>query len=307
VTPVRLLLLGRGVSAAEHILLVEDEARARDAMAVLLADAGYRVTAVADGVAALGAARRDPPALVISDVMMPRGDGFDLVRWLRARATTAHVPILLMSAISEPERRARGLDLGADDFVAKPVNLGELLARVRVHLRHAHDREALQRRSLIDPLTGVLNRGGIGDELHRELHRARRNGTALSVLMIDIDRFKALNDLHGHLVGDAVLRHVARAIAEAVRVVDHVGRYGGDEFVVVLPGAGADAARVLADRLRRLRFPHDPIAADDPIEVSVSIGAATLRGDDSTRSLLERADQAMYRSKRSGELPAKPA
>jgi diguanylate cyclase (GGDEF)-like protein len=286
-----------------HILVVEDEPTARDAMSTLLVGEGYRVTAVSDGVAAFDAARRDPPSIVISDIQMPRSDGFDLVKRLRAQHATAHVPIMLMSALSAPNRRVRGLDLGADDFLPKPIDFGELLARVRGHLRRAADREALERRALLDPLTGVLNRRGIMAELQRELHRARRYATPLSVLMIDVDRFKALNDTHGHQAGDTVLRHVASSLAAAVRTVDHVGRFGGDEFLVVLPDTDAAAAGALAGRLRSLRLPRLAIPSAAEIDVTVSIGAATATSDETVQQLLERADQAMYRVKRTSDLP----
>lgn len=286
-----------------HILVVEDDQNARDALTTLLADEGYRVTAAEDGVAALEAALRDPPSIVISDVNMPLGDGFDLVKRLRTDQATAHVPIVLLSALSAPNRRVHGLDLGADDFLAKPVDIDELLARVRAHLRRAQDREALERRSLIDPLTGVLNRRGIAAELQRELQRARRASVPLSVLMIDVDRFKSINDNYGHQAGDTVLRHVSAAVASAVRVVDHVGRYGGDEFLVVLPGTSAEAASVLAGRLRSLRLPRLAIPSDVEIAVTISIGVATFRDDETAQQLLERADQAMYRVKRSSQPP----
>jgi two-component system cell cycle response regulator len=208
-----------------------------------------------------------------------------------------------MSALAAPNRRIRGLDLGADDFVAKPVDFGELLARVRAHLRRAQERDELERRSLLDPLTGVLNRRGIAAELNRELHRARRSGAHLSVLMVDVDHFKALNDTHGHQAGDTVLRHVAGALVAAVRVADQVGRYGGDEFLVVLPDTDLEAATALATRLHAVRLPRLALCGAE-LEVTASIGAATLLGDDTVDSLVERADRQMYRVKKTGEMEA---
>jgi two-component system, cell cycle response regulator len=289
--------------AAVHILVVEDDVLARDAMAELLRDEGYRVTTATDGVAAIAAIDDELPDLVISDVRMPGADGFDVVRRLRSRPTSEQTPILLVSAESEAHRRVVGLDLGADDFLTKPVDPGELLARVRSQLRRAEERGELARRAVSDPLTGVLNRRGIGAALQREEQRARRTGGSLSVLMVDVDHFKALNDALGHQVGDTVLRQVARSLTDAVRAVDHVGRFGGDEFLVVLPDADAAAAGALALRLRSLRLPALGIDGDRELEVTISIGTATLRADETIDTMVERSDREMYRVKRTGELP----
>jgi two-component system cell cycle response regulator len=285
------------------ILVVEDDATTREAMAALLRDDGHVVVTASDGVAALAAVEQSPPDLVISDVRMPRGDGFHLVRRLRALPRSVNIPILLVSALGDPARKAAGLDLGADDFIAKPVDTTELLARVRAHLRQVRRREELERRAIIDPLTGVVNRRGIYGVLQKEEQRARRGGTPLSVLMIDIDRFKALNDRYGHQAGDTALRYVAAALADAVRIADHVGRCGGDEFLVVLAGTDAPDASALAQRLRNLRLPALALGEEE-VPITISIGAATLRPDDTIDAMVERADREMYRVKRTGEMPA---
>ena len=287
-----------------HILVVEDDALSRDAMAALLRDEGHVVTTAADGVEAMVSVEHEVPELVITDVRMPRGDGLYLVQRLRARPDAAQIPILLVSATGDPARRAAGLDLGADDFLVKPVDGGELLARVRAQVRNLRNRRELERRAILDSLTGVVNRRGIRAVLQKEEQRARRHGTPLSVLMVDIDRFKALNDRFGHQVGDTALRHVARGLADAVRLADHVGRWGGDEFLVVLADTDAVAAAALADRLRDLRLPPLAVGDADGVAVTVSIGAATLRPGDTIDTLVERADREMYRVKRTGELPA---
>jgi two-component system cell cycle response regulator len=235
---------------------------------------------------------------------MPRGDGFHLVKRLRAGRATQHVPILLVSAIGAPDRRAAGIELGADDFLTKPVDVRELLARVRGHLRRAQDRARLERRALIDPLTGVLNRRGICEVLKRELGRALRTGGPLSVLVVDVDHFKAINDRYGHQAGDTVLRHVARTLNEAVRIADHVGRSGGDEFLVVLPDTDGAAALTLGGRLHNLQLPPLAVEPAREVDVTISIGTATARPDDTSDTLVERADREMYRVKKTGELPA---
>lgn len=292
------------LTAPDHILVVDDEPDAREGLADLLQDHGYRVTTAGDGLAALAAIEQDPPGLVISDVQMPRADGYHLVRGLRASRATAHVPILLLSALGEPQRRANGLDMGADDYLAKPVDARELLARVRAQFRRSRERAELERRSLVDPLTGVMNRRGIAAVLQRELARAGRTGGALSVLMVDVDRFKQINDIHGHPVGDVVLRHVARALDDAVRTVDNVGRFGGDEFLVVLSDTDGAAAEILCNRLRVLRLPPLAGATGEDVAVSISIGVATMRAGDTPETLIERADLAMYQVKRSGRARA---
>lgn len=270
----------------------------------LLEGEGYAVTNTPDGLSALAAVERAVPAMIISDVSMPGMDGFELVRELRARTASADVPILLLSAIAQPTRRVTGLDLGADDFVAKPVDLDELLARIRALLRRARQREEIERRATLDLLTGVLNRTGLDAALHREQQRALRNDEPLSILMIDLDKFKALNDEHGHLAGDRALRCVANALLAAVRSSDYVGRYGGDEFIIVLPSSSAASAARLAARLRCVRMPAISVGAETEIVVQVSIGEATLTPEDTIDTLVERADSAMYRNKRTSQAPA---
>jgi two-component system, cell cycle response regulator len=293
----------RGVAVAvaaeptDRILVVEDDDDAREALAELLVEQGYDVATARDGIEAIEMAERAPPTLVISDVCMPRRDGFALIGELRRHTASADTPIILMSGITERERRVRGLDLGADDYLGKPVDADELLARVRVHLRNARRRQELERRSLLDPLTGVLNRRGLMAALRREYERVHRGGAPLSVLVFDVDRFKELNDNHGHQVGDLVLRHIAREISDAVRAVDHVGRVGGDEFLVVIPDADEAAVDALAARLAELRLP--PLMFDGTaLDVGVSIGVATLRAGETVDQLLARGDAAMYQRKR---------
>lgn len=281
----------------DRILVVEDDDDIREALEALLEEHGYAVDTASDGAEAFAMVEQDPPALVISDVMMPGVDGYQLVEKLRKRPASADIPIILLSALQDPERKVAGLDLGADDYISKPTRPDELLARIRVHLRHAHRQQALTRRSLIDPLTGTLNRRGILSVLRRERERALKTGAPLSVLMLDIDGFKALNDTYGHKAGDTVLRQLARAIVEALRVVDHVGRLGGDEFVVAVPDGDPVAAAGLAARLSVLELPPLEIQ-DGSLQVHVSVGVATLRQGESVDELLERADEEMYRRKR---------
>lgn len=277
--------------------MVDDDDDGRDALAALLEAHGYGVMRARDGSEALRTTERESPSLVISDVVMPRMDGFELVRTLRSRSSSADVPVILLTGHDETTRRVEGLDLGADDFLAKPVAPAELLARVRVHLRHAERRRELERRIHIDPLTEVLNRRGVMAVLRRELERSRRVGTPLSVIVLDVDSFKRLNDTYGHAAGDAALVNIARALTEAVRAIDMVGRLGGDEFVVIVPGGDEAAASALADRIGALTAATVD-SGGQAIEVSVSAGVAALNAGETIEQLLDRADRAMYRRKR---------
>jgi len=278
----------------DRILVIDDERAARDALAELLRDEGYLVDTASDGADGLAQIDRDPPSLVISDVRMPRMSGLQMVQRMRTRPTTAHLPVILMSAITGRERRMAGFETGADDFIEKPIDFDELRARVRIQLRHVHHERDLERRTLLDPLTGVLNRRGVTGELHHAQARAARDGNPLSVLLVDVDRFKALNDEYGHRAGDTALRQVGRALENAVRTVDRVGRIGGDEFLVIAHGSDHGDAQVLAERLRALVMPRLAVAPGIDITVTFSVGVATLQNGESITELVDRADRDMY-------------
>ena len=285
------------MTTTEQILVVDDDESTRDALAELLGADGYDVVTAANGIEALDRIHHATPSVVVCDVRMPRGGGLELVQKLRLRNATAHVPVIMISAAAGRDRRLEALSLGADDFVAKPIDIDELKARIQVQLRHVHHQRELERRSSLDPLTGVLNRRGLTAELKREQARSVREGTALSVLVVDIDGFKGINDSYGHKIGDTALRLLARTISDEVRTIDHVGRIGGDEFVVLAPGADPAAAGALAHRLRQIAL---PIAVGDhtDLRVTISVGDATLQPDESIDELLDRADRAMYLTKR---------
>jgi diguanylate cyclase (GGDEF)-like protein len=270
------------------ILVVEDDANARTALAELLEHLGHEVVTACDGLSGLELARTGSFDLVITDLRMPRLDGLAMIAKLRELAAHADTPIVLLSALNDPVQRASALDLGADDFLSKPVVLDELLARVRLHLRHGSRSRELRDRAVVDELTGVLNRRGSRDLLERELRRVERSGAPLTALLIDIDGFKAINDERGHASGDRVLKQVARNLALDIRAHDRVGRWGGDEFIVILPETDALEARQLVHRLRAAVLP-----------VRISIGAATAQAADSVESMLDRADAAMYVDKAS--------
>ncbi len=281
-----------------RILVVDDDTGSRQALAELLRDEGYTVDTAIDGDEALSSVAEDPPDLIISDVHMPHVDGLDLVVQLRQRAALSDMPIILVSGVDDPTGRIGGLDLGADDYLPKPLDAEELLARIRLHLRHANRSREIVARSAIDELTGLLNRGGILGVLERERERARRDGTPLAVMVLDIDGFKSINDTLGHSAGDEVLARIADKLVRAVRTTDRVGRFGGDEFLIVAPNTGPAAIEVLIRRIKSAQ--RTPIELTDGSQLSLhlSLGSAIDGGTLTMEELFNHADAAMYREKR---------
>ncbi|MCA9676025.1 MAG: diguanylate cyclase [Kofleriaceae bacterium] len=281
-------------AAPPRILLVEDDPRDRAALCARLAAEGFEVVTAEEPAQVVAELERACPALVISELRTPRLDGGSVIAWLRRRDPLAEVPIIVVSADGGA---AVALHLGADDHVRSPVDPDELVARVHLHLRQARRLRDLARRASIDALTGVLNRRGIHAVLRRERLRALRAGGPLSILAVDVNRLKHVNDTHGHPVGDALLRQVAHDLTTNLRLADRLGRVGGDEFTIVVPDASLAGAQVLADRLRGLRWRADgPGGTMEP--VGVAVGAAVLEGTESSLALIARADQAMYADKR---------
>jgi len=316
-------------ASQDHILVTDDSLTVRMMLKSHLEGAGYRVSTCADGEACLAQleAGTDPPDLVLLDVVMPGMDGLEVLGRLKSGEDRGYLPVILLTAQGEVSDRVHGLDQGADDYIAKPFEADELLARVRAHIRIKRLRDALaaqndaleaanrDKAALLeeleaknaqlaelaqtDPLTGVANRGHIEDFLADEVARARRHGHRLSVGMLDIDYFKRINDGFGHPFGDRVIREVARIMAETVRQVDKVGRYGGEEFLLVLPDTDLEGARILAERIRAA---VDAVVFEpEGFQGTVSIGVSQwAKGTESWESLVSQADQALYEAKETG-------
>jgi two-component system, cell cycle response regulator len=250
------------------------------------------------------------PDLVICDLVMP---GFDGLKFLSLRATRPellHVPVLILTAEGDTNRKVEVLDRGASDYVTKPFNEKELIARVRVHLRVKVLQDELRQANarldalaVTDGLTGLFNRRHFDGLLVNEVKRTLRYKTPLALILIDLDHFKRVNDEHGHAVGDLVLRNVSRAIAESVRATDFVARYGGEELAVILtqtPLAGArDVAERLRHRIESIAHVHD----NGTLQRTASFGLAALDGADEPidpQELVRRADECLYKAKNAG-------
>jgi diguanylate cyclase (GGDEF)-like protein len=293
-----------------RVLIADDDAVHLRQMESLLAKMGYEVLKAADGAQALKALEgSDPIPLVVADWMMPQMDGLQLCREIRKRYADRFIHVILLTMRDRSDDVVAGLEAGADDYLVKPVNHGELSARLRAAQRlielqgkllEAHER--LRVLATHDELTGILNRRAILDTMAREIDRSERQGQPMAALLIDLDYFKRVNDTHGHLAGDDVLREAAHRIAATVRSYDTVGRYGGEEFLVVTSNLDSGGALELAERVRT-QFKKDPITTGGKsLPVTLSVGVATLGGGQKAEinKLLALADDCLYKAKRSG-------
>jgi two-component system cell cycle response regulator len=291
-----------------RILIADDERVSRTLLKATLTKLGHDVVGVDNGIDAIRVLLEpDGPRLAILDWMMPGADGLTVCATVRERAS-AYVYIILLTSRDRQADMVEGLGAGADDFLTKPLNVIELTARLRsgervieLQQRLLESQAALQHEATHDRLTGLWNRGAVLDHLERELNRTRREGVSMSVLLADIDRFKRINDTYGHAVGDQVLREIGRRIRSLLRAYDAAGRYGGEEFLLVLPGADACNARLVAERVRQGVHATPVTSESASLEVSVSIGLACtdVVGFESSALMLV-ADDALYRAKAGG-------
>ncbi len=303
------------MSEPATLLVVDDDVETRAFVRAVLEHDGYIVREAATGQEALLAISRERVELVLLDVWMPAMDGFQAVQAIKRRPGP-FLPVILLTGADDPASRARGIAAGADEILGKPVHPFELRLRVRAMLRiqqltaelHAANRR-LRLLARTDELTHVRNRRGLRAALAREFRRAERYGGELSLLALDLDCFKQVNDAHGHAVGDPVLRAVAQALAGALRQVDVVGRTGGEEFVIVAPETTLGEAMRVAERVRAAVADVRVPTAQGDVQVTVSCGVASYRelGAADPDALLAAADAALYRAKALGRDRAEAA
>jgi two-component system cell cycle response regulator len=308
----------RGVLPAEdtRILVVDDHPDNVEIIDARLSSRGYQIETATNGQEALEKVQANPPHLILCDVMMPLMDGYEVSRRIKGDESLPYIPIILVTARDSTQDKVEGLEAGADDYLTKPVNFPELEARVRSMLRIKRLQDELDQKnrelelankrlrklSITDGLTELFNHRHIHQLLREEFERSRRTEEPVAVAMLDLDRFKQVNDTYGHPTGDVILYETAQILKETAREIDMVGRYGGEEFIAILPNTNEDEAANFAERVRRQVAEH--VYRDEATEVrmTLSSGVASYPEEnvEGAEVLLKRADEALYLAKESG-------
>jgi two-component system, cell cycle response regulator len=310
VRPERVVRPGESPDNVPLILVVDDNPDNLEIISTRLRFRGYEVAVAERGEEAIAKVYEADPDLILLDIMMPDMDGYEVARRIRSRKDLAYIPIIVVTARDSTEDKVTGLDAGADDYLTKPINFPELEARVRSMLRIKRLQDQLEEKnreleqlSIRDGLTGLYNHRHLHELLAEEYERSRRTGEPMSVVMLDLDRFKEVNDTHGHQAGDRVLEELSAILRESAREIDKLGRYGGEEFMAILPDSDPQAAVTFAERVREMvRRQRFEISEHEPLRMTISAGVASYPHDgaDSARRLVHHADLALYSAKNSG-------
>jgi len=249
------------------------------------------------------------PDLILLDIIMPKIDGYEVCKNLKEDKKTKEIPILFLSAKDSSEDKIKGFNIGALDYITKPFNPTELLARVKTHVELKQSREKLLKAykelkiaATIDPLTKILNRGAITERLKEEQARFNRNGEYFSIIMGDIDNFKKFNDTYGHDCGDIVLREVATTLKKSLRRQDAVGRWGGEEFLIILSGTAQENSFIAAEKLRKKIEDLQVIYEKQKLNITITLGLTDI--DKYTKNIdefIKIADNALYKGKNKGK------
>ncbi|MCD6152433.1 MAG: diguanylate cyclase [Syntrophobacterales bacterium] len=295
------------------VLIAEDDPVSRILLKKILHKAGYEVTSVENGRKALDLFNDKSFPVILTDWMMPEIDGLELCRIIRNKAFEGYIYIILLTAKDSKDDIVKGLEAGADDYLTKPFNRAELLARLNTAIRILKLEESLKKAneeiriiSITDPLTGCYNRAFMTQCLSQEIQRARRYNHAFSLILCDIDKFKIINDTYGHQTGDKILEEFTQCIMMSIRNdIDMLFRYGGDEFLIALPETDIKGACTLAERLRESVSQKRITAQEKQIRITSSFGVTdfdptTTDEEISSETLISRADKCLYKAKKEG-------
>jgi len=293
-----------------RVLIAEDDAISRRVLQAMLRKWDYETAVACDGNEAWSQLQQPQgPRLVILDWMMPGLDGLEICRRIRRQQQDNYTYVILLTARGQRENIIQGMNAGADDYITKPFDAGELKVRLGAARRilELQDKllavhEALREQATHDSLTGLLNRPAVLEACRRELDRANREQKQVGVILADLDHFKRINDKYGHDTGDAVLREAANRMSEVIRAYDSLGRYGGEEFLLIAPNCDARAGKELADRLRR-RIADSPLAVcGKEVTLTISLGVTAYLGQQhpDANELVRQADATLYEAKALG-------
>ena len=289
-------------SSIRRILLIEDSEMDRLWLRHRLNLENIEIIEAADGLTGLDACRTHVPDLILLDLTLPYCDGYEILRILKEDRRSLGIPVIVISSASDVATKERALDLGATDFVTKPYDIVELRARIRVALRNKRHQDMLERRAHIDGLTGLSNRLALQDRLATEWGLYERYDNPLSIFMVDLDHFKRVNDRHGHVVGDEVLKRAALLLRSSIRTTDLASRFGGEEFVVVAPHCDLGGAEKTAERYRERLAMMPIVVGEQVLHVTASVGVASVPEDRVKNyvELLDHADRLLYEAKSLG-------
>lgn len=287
------------------ILIVDDDKQNIEMLAEVFR-AEHRVTAALNAQRALRIARSDsPPDLILLDIIMPEMNGYELCTELKKDDRTKSIPVIFVTAVSEVMDAAKGFALGAVDYITKPFHPPMVQARVRLHLELKRKYELLETFAFIDAVTEIPNRRSFNDKLNEEWNRSIRSNTSLSLLIFDLDHFKAYNDTYGHGQGDKCLREIAQKTKMTLRRAgDFIARYGGEEFAIILPNTTKSNAEETAQRLvnavDELNLAHKSSPTDEHVTISIGISSVTPTQEMKALDLVAKADDALYEAKGAG-------
>lgn len=310
------------IISGQDIVIVDDTPDNLRLLAGILKERGYKVRPAPSGARALATIRKDPPELILLDIMMPEMDGYEVCKRLKSDESLRDIPVIFLSALHEVLDKVKAFKAGGVDYISKPFQVEEVLARVSTHLTiraqqmalELQNEELIKKNTLImeqskelevlaskDPLTGLSNRRDFFRKARDEEKRSSRTNRHFSLIVMDIDHFKKVNDTYGHDCGDAVLKGVARGLEQTLRVQDVVARWGGEEFACLLPETEMDGARHVADKIRRniedMRHGCGSVSA---VSITVTIGICLCDGSCSIEECIRRADAALYKGKEQG-------
>ena len=286
-----------------RVLVIDDSESIHKLIQARLKPEGLEVMGEMDGERGIERALAEQPDLVLLDVGLPDVDGFEVCRRLKEHPDTRDIPVIFLTGTTSTDSKVRGLDMGAVDYVTKPFDQVELRARVRAALRTKRLQDILEQQSFLDGLTGLWNRAYLDRRLESEITVAQRYGRPLGLILADIDRFKQVNDTHGHLLGDVALQRIGEVLRAHARRSDIVTRYGGEEFALLLTDTTLQAAVQVAERMRISVEESRLEAHGEAVRVTISLGIACtddIAGTLTATTLLDAADKALYASKDAG-------